>query len=237
MRMLAPFLALALALGAVSPSAAKPAPRPVRPVVVELYTAQGCEACTKANGLADELAQRGGVLPLTFSVDYWDYLGWSDTFAKPEFTARQRAYMRPLGQRDVYTPQVVVDGRAQAPGTRTDRVNALVAEAAKARGTSPPIRFYGGDFVRIEAGTAPRGGTDIWMVRYEPQPEAVEVTSGETRGQTLAYANVVRELVRIGGWTGKRRTFAIPKASTPGLKTAILMQGAKGGRILAVLER
>src|SRR5215212_4728699 len=97
-------------------SAAKPT------VLVELYTAQGCGTCGDANGLVGRLAERPGVLPLTFSVDYWDYLGWTDTFAKPEFAERQKAYVSKLALREPYTPQVVVDGQAEAPGAKTERV-------------------------------------------------------------------------------------------------------------------
>ena len=107
------FILLALAALA-SPAGAHPRP----PVIVELFTAQGCSSCSDANALVGELAEREGVLPLTFSVDYWDYLGWPDTFALPEFTERQKAYARRLGPREVYTPQVVVDGAKQASGAK-----------------------------------------------------------------------------------------------------------------------
>ena len=88
------------------------------PVVVELFTAQGCSSCGKANQLAAELSQRDDVLALTYSVDYWDYLGWKDTFAKPVFAERQRAYAKKFALRDVPTPQMVVGGRVQASGTK-----------------------------------------------------------------------------------------------------------------------
>src|SRR5208337_3152306 len=84
------------------------------PVVVELFTAQGCSSCGKADAYLAGLVGRKGVLVLTFGVDYWDYLGWKDTFAKPEFTDRQRAYAKRFDVAEVFTPQVVVDGRAQA---------------------------------------------------------------------------------------------------------------------------
>ena len=122
------FILLALAALA-SPAGAHPRP----PVIVELFTAQGCSSCGDANALVGELAERDGVLPLTFSVDYWDYLGWPDTFALPEFTERQKAYAKRLGPREVYTPQVVVDGRKQASGAKPETVEELVDEAAKAR--------------------------------------------------------------------------------------------------------
>src|SRR6201996_9024768 len=104
---LAPHLAL-LSLCLLTPAGPAMA-KAGRPVVVELFTSQGCAACTKANALIADLAERKDVLPITFPVDYWDYLGWKDTFAKPEFSVRQRLYMKAVGQREVYTPQVVVD--------------------------------------------------------------------------------------------------------------------------------
>jgi len=107
------------------------------PVVVELYTAQGCGACGEANVYASKLAERPGVLVLTFPVDYWDYLGWADTFAKPVFADRQKAYVAKLSLREPYTPQVVVDGRMQASGARPDRIDRLVKDAPKASPNPP----------------------------------------------------------------------------------------------------
>src|SRR5438552_18648429 len=119
--------------------AAMPATAAAKPLVlVELYTAQGCRTCAEANGLVGKLAERPGVLPLTFSVDYWDYLGWADTFAKPEFAERQKAYVAKLSLREPYTPQVVVDGQAQASGAKAERVEKLVKDAAKAQRVPPP---------------------------------------------------------------------------------------------------
>lgn len=232
MRTFAPLLALLAAVLAAAPPA-----RAAAPVVVELYTSQGCSACGKANSLIAALAKRPDVLPLTFAVDYWDYLGWTDTYAKPEFTARQRTFMRRLAQRDVYTPQVIVDGRSQVSGARAETVDDLIRDAARSRAGAPQMRFFAGQFVRVEAGRAVRGGAEVWLVRYEVQPEAVEVKQGEARGQTVTYVNAVRELIRLGSWTGRRRTYALPKAGDDDLRTAVVLQGAKGGRILGVLQR
>src|SRR6202012_470645 len=98
-------------------------------------------SCGEANAHVAKLAEKPGVLALTFSVDYWDYLGWTDTFAKPEFADRQKAYVAKLALREPYTPQVGVDGRVQANGTKADRVDKLVKEAEKARHDPPDIRF------------------------------------------------------------------------------------------------
>lgn len=212
------------------PAAARP------PVVVELYTAQGCASCGEANAHVAKLADRPGVLPLTFSVDYWDYLGWADTFAKPEFAERQKAYVARLALREPYTPQVVVDGAAQAAGSKADKVDALVAEAAKAPRNPPDIHFVEEKRVYVGTARAPKGGGEVWLIRYDPRAQDVAVKSGDNKGQTIPEKNVVRELVRLGAWRGKPVAFRLPPASEEGLKTAVLVQAARGGRVLAAAE-
>jgi hypothetical protein len=206
------------------------------PVVVELYTAQGCASCGEANAHVAKLADRPGVLPLTFSVDYWDYLGWADTFAKPEFAERQKAYVAKLGLREPYTPQVVVDGAAQAAGSKADKVDALVAEAAKAPRNAPDIHFVGDKRVYVGSARAPKGGGEVWLIRYDPREQDVAVKSGDNKGQTIPEKNVVRELIRLGAWRGKPVAFHLPPPSEEGLKTAVLVQAARGGRVLAAAE-
>jgi len=102
------------------------------PVLVELYTAQGCASCVDANAALAKVAEQPDVLALTFSVDYWDYLGWSDTFAQPEFTERQKAFVKRFALREPYTPQVVIDGRYQTGGKQTEKIDLLIARAALA---------------------------------------------------------------------------------------------------------
>ena len=221
-----------------------------QPVVVELFTSQGCSSCVAADALLGDVATRPGVLALTLAVDYWDYLGWSDTFARPEFTARQRAYMQPLAVREVYTPQVVVDGASQAAGADRKKIELLIRQAQRAKGPAPSMHFSRHGKVAIGSGRAPRGGADVWLVRYDPSKQEVTVKRGENRGQTLVQRNVVRQLVRLGPWFGKARIYAAPPApsgaSSPAskpasgddtLKTCILVQSAKGGRIVAVLQK
>ncbi|MDP1737241.1 MAG: DUF1223 domain-containing protein [Caulobacter sp.] len=219
----------------LSPTAAPARVRP--PVVVELFTAQGCSSCLKANTLVSELAERPDVLALTFGVDYWDYLGWPDTYARPEFTERQRAYARKLALREVYTPQVVVDGQAQASGVRGDRVEALVTAALRTPTNPPDMLFMGTRRVAVGSGPVPRGGAEVWLIRYDPREQEVTPKRGDNRGQTLVQRNVVREVVRLGGWRGKPTAYRIPATEIEGLSTAILVQAAKGGRIIAVLLR
>ena len=216
---------------AVSPGSAAAKP----PVVVELYTAQGCASCGEANGHVAKLADEAHVLALTFSVGYWDYLGWADTFAKPEFADRQKAYLTKLALREPYTPQVVVDGAAQATGSKTTKVDKLLADAVKARHpAAPAIRFAGDKRVYVGSAHAPKGGGEVWLVRYDPREQSVAVKAGDNKGQTLPERNVVRELTRLGAWRGEPVSYRLPAASEDGLKTAVLVQGGHGGRILGV---
>jgi len=222
---------LALAPGAYGKPRHRAAAAPKTPVVVELYTAQGCGNCGEANAYVAKLADRPGVLPLSFSVDYWDYLGWPDTFARPEFAERQKAYEAKLSVREPYTPQVVVDGAAEAPGAKTARVDKLVKDAAKAARNPPDIHFVG---TRVYVGSArsPKGGGEVWLVRYAPRTQEVAVKAGDNKGQTIIEKNVVRELTHLGAWRGRPAAFRLPAAEEDGLKTVVIVQGAKGGRVL-----
>lgn len=207
------------------------------PVVVELFTAQGCASCGEANTYISKLAERQGVLALTFPVDYWDYLGWADTFAKPDFTARQKAYVARMGLRESYTPQIVVDGRAQAGGLQTEKVEQLLRDARKAGVNPPDVAFIGPRRVDVGSGRAPRGGAEVWLVRYDPREQQVAVKKGDNRGQTVEQRNVVREIKRLGAWRGRPTAYRLPQASEAGLETIILVQTARGGRILAVGQK
>ena len=210
-----------------------------RPVVVELFTSQGCSACAAADKLVDQLADENGVLALTFAVDYWDYLGWNDTFAKPEFSARQKAYEQRMALRDLSTPQIVVDGRSQLAGAETKGVEALIERAQRDRSDGPRLRLVRRSHLVVGPGARPAGGADVWLVRYDPSARNVTVKRGDNRGQTIRERNVVRQLVRLGSWTGREKSYVLPTdgPDSAGLKTAILLQAAKGGRILAVLQR
>jgi len=209
-------------------AAAKP------PVLVELFTAQGCGTCRDANSYLARLADRPGVLALTFSVDYWDYLGWTDTFARPEFAERQKAYVNRLKLREPYTPQVVVDGRQEAQGLKTADVDRLVREAAVAPHNPPDIRFVGGRRVDVGSGRAPKGGAEVWLIRYDPRAVDVAVRAGDNRGETVTQKNVVRQMQRLGLWRGRPIAFRLPAAAEDGLKTAVVVQWPKGGRVLGV---
>jgi hypothetical protein len=191
-----------------------------------------------ADELASDLAARKDVLVLTFPVDYWDYLGWRDTFAQPAFSDRQKAYAKALGVREVFTPQVVIQGRSQTgrtePGQSLTRTTeALIDKAAAVRRNGPAIRFLKGGRVQVGEGRAPPGGAEVWLVRYQSDPAEVAVTAGENSGKTVRYRNVVRELDRLGTWSGRARAYSEPQPAEVDLKSAVLVQAKANGRILA----
>jgi len=207
------------------------------PVLVELFTAQGCGSCNDANAHIGKLAERPGVIALTYSVDYWDYLGWTDTFAKPEYAERQKAYVTRLKLREPYTPQVVVDGREEAQGLKTAEVDRLVRAAAAAPHDPPDIRFVGDRRVDVGSGRVAKGGGEVWLIRYDPRAVEVPVKAGDNRGETVVQRNVVREIRRLGSWRGKPQAYRLPGAADDGLKTLVVVQAPKGGRVLGLALR
>ncbi len=201
-----------------------------RLTVVELFTSQGCSSCPPANANLIKLRDRQGVLALSFGVTYWDYLGWKDVFAREEFTERQVAYEAPLGNRGPFTPQIVVNGSEDTVGNRLSDIENLIG---RARTDGPPVSLADGA-VHIGSSSTPGRWADIWLVRYQPGVIEVPVVRGENTGRTLPHANVVKSLTRLGHWTGKATTLALPAAQS-GLRTAILVQAADGGPILAAV--
>jgi hypothetical protein len=224
-------IAFAPAAGATSAVAPKHA---AQPVVVELYTAQGCSDCPQANELLMKLADEPGVIALTFPVDYWDYLGWRDTYAKPEFAERQRAFQKAMKLRDVFTPQIVVDGVHQFSGVKATEVETAVSDARHARPAHDPAieALPHGEF-RVGAGTAPVGGATVWLVRYDRETRETEVTKGDNKGQKVRQGNLVRELKKLGPWKGQAHVYRLPKMPETGLRSVVLVQSARTGKILA----
>jgi len=209
------------------------------PVVVELFTSQGCSSCPPADRLLGELARRPDVLALSFAVDYWDYIGWKDPFASPAHTERQRAYGRTLGRRVVYTPQMVVDGADEAVGSARANVEARIAAAA-ARGGKLILRFAqdesGRNRILIPARTPhiPSAAipATVWLVLYDRE-HVTAVKRGENAGATLVNHNVVRELRRLGQWTGAATE--LPFDIAPGAAgdgCAVIVQAGLTGPIL-----
>ena len=231
-------LVLACAALVAAPVGAHVRPRhrlPTRPVLVELFTAQGCEGCPQADLALGDLARKKGVVALTFSVDIWDYTGWTDTLAQPEFTERQKAYVKRLKLREIYTPEVVVDGAGEAAGLDSETLAALTQKAAKTDPHGPSIRISpDGDHVSLGAARAPAKTDDVWLIRYDPKPHEVKVKAGDNKGKTVVVTNAVRELVKLGEWRGKAKRFDLPDPSSDGLKSVVVVQAPRGGPVAAL---
>jgi hypothetical protein len=224
-------LILSLAAALTFTGAAMSAPPPAQPVVVELFTSQGCSSCPPADAALALVADRADVIALSFGVTYWDDLGWRDTFAKSQFTDRQWAYARGLKHDNVATPQVVINGRTDVVGQSVAEIDAGLRRARIAAGPQLTLTAAG---VSI-AGAAPAKAADVWLVRYNPAVQQVPVKRGENTGKTLPIKNVVRELTHLGAWSGGAKTYAIP-AGPAGLSTAVLIQAGPGGPILAAAK-
>ncbi len=216
--------AVLLTLGAAEGTAAA---QPL--TVVELFTSQGCSSCPPANANLIKVKDRPDVLALSFNVTYWDYLGWKDTFGREEFTQRQVSYEPSLGRSGPFTPQVVVNGKADAVGAAPGEIEGLIARGDKPQG---PSLSLGGGKINIGAGSVPGGKADIWLVRYHQGVVEVPVSRGENTGRTLPHANVVHSLKKLGTWAGDATTLPLPAASG-GYSTAVLLQTPGGGPILA----
>ena len=170
-------------------------------------------------------------LLLTYEVTYWDHLGWPDTFGDKRWDVRQRDYAAVLGQRSVYTPQVIVDGGARPLGGSGWR--GLPATLLNPSQPSLNLELvFGGNgqrMARLSNGNGMRG--DVLVVFYETQPEDVTILRGENRGETLPHRNVVRDIQVVGEWKGGDENFALP-ASRKDLEMAVLVQASRGGKIL-----
>ena len=197
--------------------------------VVELFTSQGCSSCPPANANLIKVKDQPGVLALSFNVTYWDYLGWKDTFGKQEFTQRQVSYEPALGRSGPFTPQVVVNGDADAVGAAPGEIERLISSSGGAKG---PSLSLDSEKISIGAGSVPGGKADVWLVQYRQGVIDVPVARGENTGRTLPHANVVHALQRIGSWSGDATSLPLPAASG-GLSTAVLVQTPGGGPILA----
>jgi hypothetical protein len=204
------------------------------PTVVELFQSQGCSSCPPAEANVGAIADRPDVLALAFEVDYWDRLGWKDTFSKAAWTARQYAYARAMGRDGVYTPQVVVNGRVEGDGLEPSELSGLISRGDRGAG-GPNVGFSGGA-VSVGAGAAPSGGADVWLARFIPRTVEVAIPRGENAGHTLPYKDVVREMVLLGHWRGEAATFPLPGGDT-GLAEAAIVQGSGCGPVIAAARK
>jgi hypothetical protein len=178
--------------------------------VIELFTSQGCSSCPPADKLAGELMSDPSLVVLSLPIDYWDYLGWKDTLANPRHSARQRAYARIRGDRQVYTPQVVVNGMVHALGSDRAAIDRALSQTRREPPLSVTVTVAGGDLVvNVPAGQDEHGAGEVWICALAREVP-VTIGRGENRGRLLTYHNVVRRWLKLGDWTGAPRSWNVP---------------------------
>lgn len=204
-------------------------------VVVELFTSQGCSSCPPADRLLGELAQEDNIIALGFHVDYWDYLGWKDEFASPEHTKRQRAYAHAIGERTIYTPQMVIAGQTHVVGSRGMKVaKAIQKHAERAMPITVRLERNGGTVTVQASSREAVPNVVVQLATFSPK-ESVDIRRGENRGKTLSYHNVVRKIAPIGTWDGQG-TFRATANVAGNAPVVVLIQAGKGGAILGASE-
>lgn len=207
------------------------------PPVLELFTSQGCSSCPAADALFKGYASRRDLVALSMPVDYWDYLGWKDTLANPKCSKRQRAYAKGRGDGQVYTPQMVINGRAHVNGAAKGEIEAAL-KASRGQPAGAAIKAFVADgLITIDLAAAPLKPVDATVWIAVVQAEAlVEVRAGENRGRNLTYYNVVRDLVPVGMWNGSPASFRQQVATLSanvGDQHAVMVQNGIGGPIVA----
>jgi hypothetical protein len=178
--------------------------------VIELFTSQGCSSCPPADALLGKLAKEPNLIPLTLSVDYWDYLGWKDTLALHEHTKRQRHYAKVRGDMNVYTPQAIVNGVKYAVGSDAREINAAIRNHPSNEAEIPLQLKRDGDNVSVTVG-AGQGKATVWLLTVTNRVQ-VAIARGENRGATITYTNVVRSWRSLGAYSGNAIKASIPVA-------------------------
>jgi len=227
--------ALALAVAALMQPAFAGEPR----AVIELFTSQGCSSCPAADKLLGELRRDPSLVALSLPVDYWDYLGWKDTLALHGHTVRQQEYAQARGDREVYTPQVVVNGVAHVLGSDKAAIEKTIAKTrAEDKPLTVPVMLNVADgklTVSVaDSADAANANAEVWLCPFASKIP-VQVERGENRGRTLTYYDVVRRWVKLGIWNGKAANFSVPVADVvKGEKdidhVAVLVQREPHGR-------
>lgn len=209
--------------------------------VIELYTSQGCSSCPPADHVLAGLADDPGIVALTFPVDYWDFLGWKDTFARPEFSERQRKYAAAKGGRPVYTPQAIINGRSEVVGSDETAIRSAL-DGIRAEGGKLPVSVEAridGDkiVVTVGAGKPPKGNTAVWIASYR-KPTPVTIGRGENAGREVTYVNVVDHWQVLGMWNGTAMTVELPITDIADIDTAgcaVVLQSKHKGKLGPVL--
>jgi hypothetical protein len=209
--------------------------------VIELFTSQGCSSCPAADKLMGELAQDPTLVSVSLPIDYWDYLGWKDTLADPRNTARQKGYSKVRGDRQVYTPQVVVDGAMHVVGSDRGAIEKAIEKSREKPGTlSLPVTLKvanDGLTVVVPDGTATGSVADVWICGVS-KAITVAIKRGENRGKTITYHNVARHWLKLEGWNGKAHTWTVPLKDVGGENVdgaAVMVQTGTTERPSAIL--
>lgn len=199
-------------------------------VVVELFTSQGCSSCPPADAFLHSLSGRDDLIPLALHVDYWDYIGWKDTFADSRFTDRQYAYAKALGNNVVYTPQIIVQGNTALEAATQSELDRAIAGTGRDAMVDIAVERHA-DGVMITADAVDAGPAFVQLVRYRPM-ETVTIEHGENAGQVITYSNIVTEWNRLGEWDGRGRfAVTVPLAGSDG--AVVIIQSKGPGPILA----
>jgi hypothetical protein len=186
--------------------------------VVELFTSQGCSSCPPADKIIGELAKDPSIIALSMPIDYWDYLGWKDTLADSRFSARQKAYSRMRGDRDVYTPQAVVNGSVHVIGSDRAGIEGAIGDTRKADSVmSVPVSLtLAGKQISVSVGASGETPTEargeVWICSIS-KAVPISIGRGENSGQEVTYYNVVRNLLKIGDWNGSSGSWTVPLES------------------------
>jgi hypothetical protein len=197
--------------------------------VVELFTSQGCSSCPAADRVLGELAKDPNVIALSLPIDYWDYLGWKDTLADSRFSARQKAYSQMRGDRDVYTPQVVVNGSAHVIGSDRAKIEGAMDVTKKADGVmSVPVSMtLSGKQINVSVAASNKGPSarhgEVWICSVS-KSVPIKIGRGENRGKEITYYNVVRNLLKVGDWNGNAGSWTVPleNISREGVDAAVV---------------
>jgi hypothetical protein len=208
---------------------AAPAAAADDPVLIELFTSQGCSSCPPADRLLGRLAERDDLLALGYHVTYWNYIGWKDSFATEATTKRQYAYAKAFSTANVYTPQMVVAGATHMVGSEASAIERAVI-AARARGGQVKVAFDG---ARVTAGSGDGAGA-LWLACYDAKHE-VPIGRGENSGRTLSYHNVVRHLEKLADWQGAPLSTPVDLAAQRAAGRAgcvAILQRAPAGAVL-----
>jgi hypothetical protein len=217
-----------LALGA-SALLARPAAAAVRqPVIVELFTSQGCSSCPPADEFMKVLIKRKDVIALSFNVDYWDYLGWKDTLASSYNSKRQYDYAKSRGDMDVYTPQMIVNGGNHYVGSNRSAVSdAIEASSGDAQRVALDVKEDGKEFALRVGASAGAGEGTLWLMAVAPVI-SVKIGRGENAGSEVAYHNSVRKCEAVGMWKGEALSLRVPKSE-------VMVKGATA--VVALLQK